>query len=132
MVYLKQVLEALFLEPDILIFLHDQGCKNISEVIASDLGLHSFLTKSCGNVSLRELFKQKVNFSLLKTGIHSYTTIQRQLENKMQLASALGIPDWRLDKFTSLYYQLITQLDFGQNSQIFRIIIWLRVFHDFS
>jgi hypothetical protein len=108
-VYLKQVPEALFLEPDILTFLHSQGCKNIPEIIAADPELHCFLTKSCGNMSLRELFKRKVNFPLLATGINSYTTIQRQLENKMQFTSALGIPDWRLDKFTSLYSQLISQ-----------------------
>lgn len=108
-VYLKQVPKALFLEPDILAFLHHHGCKNIPELIAIDPELHCFLTKSCGNVALRDLFKRKVDFPLLKIGIHSYTTIQRQLENKMQLTSALGIPDWRLNKFTSLYSELISQ-----------------------
>lgn len=101
--------QSLFLEPDILAFLHHHGCKNIPELIAINPELHCFLTKSCGNVVLRDLFKRKVNFPLLKTGIHSYTTIQRQLENKMQLTSILGIPDWRLDKFTSLYSELISQ-----------------------
>ena len=108
-VYLKQVPKALFLEPDTLTFLHQQGCKNIPEILAINPALHCFMTIACGNISLRHLFKGQVNFSMLTSGIITYTNIQRLLENKTQQLILLGIPDWRLNKFASLYYQLIQQ-----------------------
>lgn len=108
-VYLKQVPEALFLEPYILTFLRHQGCNNIPEIFAVNPVLHCFLMTSCGSMSLRELFKGQVNLPLLKTGIVTYTAIQRALENTIQPLLSLGIPDWRLDKLASLYSQLIQQ-----------------------
>ncbi len=45
-VYLKQVPEALFLEPDTLTFLRHQGCKNIPEVLAVNPVLHCFMTSA--------------------------------------------------------------------------------------
>ncbi len=108
-VYLKQVPEFLFLEPDILTFLHQQSCKHIPEILAVNPALNCFMTNACGSRSLRDLFKGQVSFSLLKSGIGTYTNIQRQLENKTQQLLSLDIPDWRLDKFASLYSQLIQQ-----------------------
>lgn len=108
-VYLKQVPEAMFLEPATLAFLHHQGCKNIPEILAVNPALHCFLMAACGDFSLRHLFKGEVSFSLMQPGIFTYTTIQRSLENKIEQMLSLGIPDWRLDKFASLYSQLIQQ-----------------------
>lgn len=108
-VYLKQVPEMLFVEPDILTFFHHNGCNHIPRIIAINSELHCFLTEACGDIALRELFKGKVNVSLLKVGVDIYTNMQRSLENKTQPLLALGIPDWRLDKFPSLYYRLISQ-----------------------
>ncbi|WP_426741160.1 hypothetical protein, partial [Pseudomonas aeruginosa] len=58
---------------------------------------------------LRNLFKEKIDLEMLKAGILNYTKIQRTLENKLPQLIRLGIPDWRLEKFSSLYYQLIQQ-----------------------
>ncbi len=108
-VYLKQVPELLLLEPDILTLLQQQGCKRIPKLLAVNPALHCFMTIACGSKSLRDLFQGQVNFSLLKSGIGIYINIQQSLENKTQLLLSQGIPDWRLDKFSSLYYQLIQQ-----------------------
>ncbi len=108
-VYLKQVPETMFFEPDMLTFFHHHGCKNIPEIIAVNPELHCFLTQACGDTTLRELCKGQVDFPLLKAGVGIYTTMQRSLENKAQQLLALSIPDWRLDRFASLYYQLISQ-----------------------
>lgn len=108
-VYLKQVPENLFVEPKTLAFLHEQGCKNIPELLAENSDLHCFLMTSCGDDSLRCLFKGKVDLKKLKLGILNYTNIQRLLENKTRDLLLLGVPDWRLDKFASLYYKLIQQ-----------------------
>ena len=108
-VYLKQVPNALFLDPQTLRFLHQHGCKNIPEIIAENADLNCFMTASCGNISLRHLFNGKVNFEQLKQGIINYTDIQRRLENSIQPLLTLSTPDWRLDKFSALYKQLIQQ-----------------------
>ena len=107
--YLKQIPEAFLIEPMVLTFLNKQGCNNIPHVLAENNDLLCFLMTSCGNVSLRKLFKGKVDLIKLNQGILNYTEIQRLVENKVQQLLSLGIPDWRLNSFASLYYQLIQQ-----------------------
>lgn len=107
--YLKQVPEALFLEPVMLTFLHEQDCQNIPKLVAQNNTLHCFLMASCGELSLRSLFKEQVNLDMLNQGITNYTKIQRCLENKTQQLLQMGILDWRLNQFASLYYQLLQQ-----------------------
>lgn len=107
--YLKQTPEALFSEPKVLDFLNKQGCKNIPNVLAENTALCCFLMTSCGDASLRYLFKGKIDLTQLNRGISCYTKIQRLVENKIHQLLLLDIPDWRLEKFASLYYQLIQQ-----------------------
>lgn len=107
--YLKQVPEALFLEPSMLAFLHDQGCQQCPELVAKNSRLHCFLMTSCGNISLRHLFKGQVNLNLLKQGIINYTSMQRSLEHKTKELLEMGCLDWRLNQFASLYSQLLQQ-----------------------
>ncbi|KTD51458.1 hypothetical protein Lqui_0302 [Legionella quinlivanii] len=54
--YLKQTPPALFREPDTIALLQTHGCQQIPVVIAKNDYYHSFLTASCGDISLRELF----------------------------------------------------------------------------
>jgi hypothetical protein len=107
--YLKQVPKTLFSEPKILNFLNNQGCKNLPAVLAINNDLCCFLMISCGDTSLRQLFDGVIDLTKLSQGISSYTAIQRLVENKVDQLLSFGIPDWRLDKFASLYYQLIQQ-----------------------
>ncbi|HAT8180729.1 TPA: phosphotransferase, partial [Legionella pneumophila] len=67
------------------------------------------LMLSCGDETLRNLFKEKIDLEMLKSGISNYTKIQRAVENKLPQLIRLGIPDWRLEKISSLYDQLIQQ-----------------------
>ncbi|KTC83778.1 phosphotransferase family protein [Legionella brunensis] len=108
--YLKQVPEALFLEPLMLAFLHEQGCHNTPKLVNKNNNLNCFIMTSCGDFSLRSLFKGQIDdLDLLKQGIINYTKIQRCLENKTQQLLNIGILDWRLNQFASLYYQLLEQ-----------------------
>ncbi|WP_367606087.1 aminoglycoside phosphotransferase family protein [Legionella sp. W05-934-2] len=107
--YLKQVPESLFLEPKTLAFLTQHGCTNIPKAIAQNNELHCFLMTSVGDSSLRHLFKGHVNLAPLIQGISNFTDIQRSLEDKVQALLDLGTPDWRLNRFPSLYSQLIEQ-----------------------
>jgi len=108
-VYLKQVPQALFLEPDTLLFLHQQSCKNIPEILAIHRTLRCFIMSASGDISLRHSFKELIHFDQLAQGIEHYTTIQRALENKTEQLSSLGLPDWRLNRFPSLFQQLLQQ-----------------------
>ncbi|WP_419420688.1 phosphotransferase [Legionella sp. D16C41] len=107
--YLKQTPKSLFLEPKTLTYFNKQTCQNIPKIIAENKILNCFLMTSCGEESLRHLFKRKVDLNLLNLGISNYTKIQRTLESKLPQLLALGIPDWRLEKFPSLFFKLIEQ-----------------------
>ena len=107
--YLKQIPEALLSGPKVLIFLKQQGAQNIANVVAENDTLCCFLMTSCGDISLRNLFNKKVDIDKLSQGISNYTKIQRLVENKTDQLLSLGIPDWRLNKFASLYDHLLQQ-----------------------
>lgn len=107
--YLKQAPEKLFLEAEMLIYLNQQGCKHIPEVIEKNDKLFCFLMGECGHASLRELFSGSINIQQLSQGISNYTTVQRSLETHLPNLLSLGVPDWRLEQFPSLYAQLVEQ-----------------------
>lgn len=108
-IYLKQTPKLLFLEAKTLIYLNQLGCHHIPIIIAENNNLNCFLMKSCGEASLRHLFKGEIDLNKLNTGILNYTDIQRRLEANLPQLLALGIPDWRLERFPLLYQQLIKQ-----------------------
>ena len=113
--YLKQVPEALFLEPYTLRILHASQCQYIPEIIAENKDLHCFTTTSCGDISLRHLFQNEVNLEILNQGIDTYTQIQRKLEDKTESLLALGLPDWRLHHFPTRYNALINNTTLLKN-----------------
>lgn len=108
-VYLKVTPELLFYEAEILKFLHEQGCQHIPELIAQNSLLTCFLTRSCGDESLRHLFKHEIDSKKLIMGITNYTAIQRLQEKNIQPLLTMGVPDWRLERFSGFYQKLIQQ-----------------------
>ncbi|WED44600.1 phosphotransferase [Legionella cardiaca] len=107
--YLKKTPPELSTEAQTLIYLHEQGCNNIPTLIAENKQLCCFLMRSCGDVTLRHLFKEKVDSVLLNRGVLNYTKIQRTVENKISQLIGLNLPDWRLGKIPLLYRELIDQ-----------------------
>lgn len=107
--YLKQTPPALFTEPRILNFLMQRNCKNIPALVATNNDLCCFLMMASGDISLRKYFNGNLDLGMLKQGIANYTAIQRAMEKHTADLMGLGVPDWRLDKFATLYYQLIQQ-----------------------
>ncbi|MGQ3889110.1 phosphotransferase [Legionella sp. CNM-1927-20] len=104
--YLKQTPELLFKESKTLTFLNVKKFRNIPEIIAENVELYCFLTTSCGDESLRQLFKERMDVKQLELGIINYTKIQRLLEN--QLGELLSLfSDWRLSRLPSLFYKLL-------------------------
>lgn len=107
--YLKQTPKDLYFESNIIKYLHEQRCQNIPTIISENNQLNCFLMQSCGDMTLRQLFKKKVDSKLLSAGILHYTQIQRTLEDKLPQLLTLNTPDWRLKNVSLLYRQLIEQ-----------------------
>jgi hypothetical protein len=109
--YLKQTPPSISLEPKIIQLLANQVRANVPHVMAINDDLHCFLMKDAG-ITLRKYLKTEFQQDLLYEAIKFYTTIQRATENHIESFLALGVPDWRLDKFPKLYDQIIKQTEF--------------------
>ena len=116
-VYLKQMPPDLSLDPQIIQLLMDQCHANVPVVIAINEDLHCFLMKDAG-LNLRAYLKNQFQQNLLIQSIQEFTEIQRSTENNLQSFLTLGVPDWRLDKFSKVYDHIIRQVDFLQSDGI--------------
>lgn len=119
--YLKKTPKDLFLEPDVINFLNMRHCMNVPNFVAKNDLLNCFLMTSCGNESLRHLFKGNAEINQIGQGINNFTKIQRALENNLSDMLSIQMPDWQLNKFPLLYHQLILEekllLDDGMTKQ---------------
>ncbi len=111
-VYLKQMPPAISLDPQIIQLLMHQCHASVPVVIAINEELHCFLMKDAGQNLRAYLKKTEFQPDLLCQAIREFTTIQRSTENHIQSFLALGVPDWRLDKFPKLYDHIINQAAF--------------------
>lgn len=108
-IYLKQTPRDLFLEAKITRLLRDKcGLTAIPEVIATNPDYHCFIMNKCGDLTLRDYFSGNLNLDILIQGINVYKTLQKATNNAVNYLIALGVPDWRLDKFPTLYNDLIS------------------------
>ncbi|CEG58258.1 TPA: phosphotransferase [Legionella pneumophila] len=106
--YLKQTPPTLFIEVDIL-QKYRNLCKitDIPEVIAENKNLHCFLMKECGDVTLRTLFDGHLKIDLLVQGLQVYKVLQLATVPYVTAFIQSGVPDWRLEKFPTLYQDLV-------------------------
>ena len=109
-VYLKQTPPAISLEPKVIQLLANQFHASVPIVIAINVDLHCFLMKDAGQ-KLREYLKTEFQPDYLCQAIREFTAIQRSTENDIESFFALGVPDWRLDKFPKLYDEIINQVE---------------------
>lgn len=107
-IYLKQMPPALSLEADIMQILYDQFHANVPIVIDINKALHCFLMKESG-APLRTVLKNDFQVDLLCQAIKKYTYIQYKTAVHITTFLELGVPDWRLEKLSTLYLQLIHQ-----------------------
>lgn len=106
-VYLKQTPIDLFLEADIIKLLCASGVKTIPQIIADNKNEHCFLMTKCGDVTLRDYFDGKLQLDVLEKTIVNYKKLQNSTIKCIDALIAIGVPDWRLDKFSALYNELI-------------------------
>lgn len=113
LVYLKQTPKDLFLEADIIQLLRSKcHITTIPEVMATNPEHHCFVMKKCGDMSLRDYFDGTMQLDILKQGLTTYKALQKATIPQVDALIALGVPDWRLDKFPARYEQLIADAPF--------------------
>lgn len=110
-IYLKETAPSLSLEPHIFRILSEKFNANVPHVLAINDDLHCFLTKDAGQ-SLREMLKTKFTSALLCQAIEQFGSLLRATATHIDLFLKLGVPDWRLDKLSFLYDQMINQTSF--------------------
>ena len=110
LIYLKQTPSLLALEAPITQVLYTQFQSPVPEVIAYNSQLNSFLMKDAGS-SLRALLKRNFDVTLLCKAIETFTALQITVVDHIDIFLELGVPDWRLDRFTDLYRKLLAQKD---------------------
>lgn len=107
-VYLKHTPNLLALEADITQILQSQFHAGVPEIIANNAELNCFLMKDAGS-PLREILKNKFDAALLIKAIDQFTSMQLAVADRVDVFLDIGVPDWRLDKLTELFKQLLTQ-----------------------
>lgn len=107
-IYLKRTPKLLALEPVITRILHDQFHSPVPMVIADNKNLNCFLMKDAGK-PLRTILKKKFDATLLYKAIDQFTAMQLTVANHINIFLDIGVPDWRLDKLSDLYRQLLSQ-----------------------
>lgn len=110
--YLKKVPENFFIEVDILKKLQSVYCGNlIPEVIAINRSMSFFITKSCGHQTFRTQFSGNIDIELIKNALTHYKTIQKNSVGYVQDFLNIGVPDWRMSKFPTLYDDLVDSIE---------------------
>ena len=109
-VYLKNTPVLLALESAITQILHDQFHSPVPVIVASNPELNCFLMQDAGH-PLRAILKQHFDATLLCKAIDQYTSMQLAVADKVDIFLNIGVPDWRLNKLSVLYMQLLSQKD---------------------
>lgn len=110
LVYLKQTPNLLGAEATVIEILRNKFHAPVPEVISENKSLNCFLMKDAGQ-PLRSLLKHKFNKDLVYKAIDKFTSLQLSVANNFDIFFDAGVPDWRLDKLSSLYENLISEDD---------------------
>lgn len=106
--YLKQTPKLIALEASIIKILRDYFHAYVPVIIAYNEELNCFLMKDSGR-SLRSILKNEFDTKLLCKAIEQFTLLQRSVVDHIEVFLNIGVPDWRLNKFTDLYKEVISQ-----------------------
>lgn len=109
-IYLKHTPHQLAFEAEIIQILRDQFHAPVAEVIAYSPELDCFIMKDAGR-SLRLILKGKFDTALYCKAIDQFTSMQIAVADHVKIFIDIGVPDWRLDKLSDLFKQLLLQKD---------------------
>lgn len=108
LVYLKTVPPALMIESTILDILDKNFNAPVARLISYNNELNCFLMEDVG-IQLFEFFKKKFEPTILIEAMYEYTQLQIKASQNIKMFLDVGVPDWRVEKLSSLYQQLIEQ-----------------------
>lgn len=106
--YLKKTPPLIAHEPIIIQTLHEQCHAPVPEIVAYNIDLNCFLMKDAGE-HLRPTLKNNFDVDLACNAIQVFANFQISTANHLQALIAVGVPDWRLEKFPRLYRELLLQ-----------------------
>lgn len=109
-IYLKHTPHQLAFEAEIIQILRDKFHAPVAEVIAYNPELDCFLMKDAGR-PLRVILKEKFDPDLYCKAIDQFTSMQIAVADHVKVFIDIGVPDWRLDKLSDLFRQLLSQKD---------------------
>ena len=113
--YLKITPSSLALEPIIIEFLKDRVKAPVPDIIAHNPNLNCFIMRDSG-VTLRSVISNNSNNSnkkftnkLISKSINQFTLMQKHASRYINDLIALGVPDWRIEKFPELVEKALGQ-----------------------
>ncbi len=107
-VFLKKVPKLLSLEPVIINILFNEFHANVPFIIAENQEQNCFLMRDAG-IQLYEYFKKNFEDNILIQVMKDYAHLQIMASDRINIFLHLGVPDWRLEKLTVLYQDLVLQ-----------------------
>ena len=105
--YLKRTPPSLFIEAKILTLLQQDCAGTVPKLIVADETNCCFLLASCGDETLRSVFKTDFNPPLFAQGISCYRGIQTASVARLAEFASAGAPDWGLTRFSSVLDTLL-------------------------
>lgn len=109
-IYLKKTPKLLSLEADITKILDDQFNAPVPKIIAHNPQLYCFLMHDAGK-SLREILKKRFDVTLLRKAVDQFISLQLSVADQVDIFFRIGVPDYRLNKLTDLFKELILKKD---------------------
>jgi len=116
--YLKHAPGALYVEKDILDFFTQNKFPHVPYLLFYDDDLTCFLMRACGDIALREHYKDKFDASLFQGALENYINIQKSSAIYKDELLDTGVPCW---SFPDLYAEMLNDekymqwLDLGQD-----------------
>lgn len=102
--YLKKTPPKLYIEASVVNILNNVcACKNVPLILAHDDALECFLMPSCGDYTLRTLFKEHFMPEPFDKGLSSYLELQTATQSHLNDFLQIGVPDWRTSNLPNVY-----------------------------
>ncbi len=106
--YLKKTPPKLYIEASVIDILNaDCSLENVPQIVAKNNDLYCFLMPSCGDLTLRTLFEDRLQKEHLYKGTQSYVDLQKASSVYIQKFLDIGVPDWRIENLPNIYAAFI-------------------------
>lgn len=117
--YLKQPVQAFYLEVDVIHACADLGFKAfLPEVVDENAKMHCFLMKASGDTTVRGVQDPGLRGGLFEQSMDVYRNMQKVTEAHIPRLLSIGVPDWRLESLPGLYQRMIDNHPFMRSHRM--------------